>query len=757
MKKSIPLPFCWPKQFHGECYINLIRTTQSIFGWDWGLSLPIQGFWIPPKLLITPFNLRFGELFKFYAYSITTEQVKTVWSSKINIEVIRNDRLHNHQLKGCISSYIKELNVFGRKCFTSREKLITMEVLRNHSNVKQWWPNGVHNGPYLYTLILYLTEGLNIVDRREYSIGFREVELIEDYVDPSKIGLGRTFYFKINGLPIFIKGANWIPARYMPGRQSTLMRNMTTDAFWLEKRLLRSAALSGVNLIRIWGGGRYEDDEFYTEADRLGLMIWHDMMFAVSTYPDKESNDTVEKEIRRQISRLHYHPSIIVWSTDNEVKQAIANGWYRPPMDPHLLGIYKSTFVDSILTVINEEEEEETSRKLINPWTTSKYKPRRCLISSPSNGYLTEKFRGLDPDPDNPHFGDIHFYTYSGDLWSESTFKLARFISEFGLQSIPSTLAWARSMTNISDSKQWNIFGILMEHRQHHPLGNRMLLLPLEYITEPVERQDPIRNYSRWAYISQLNQLMCLRAQINLYMRHKCRLKLSKSTVLFTDKLITMGTIYWQLNDIWSAPSWSTIDSAGQWKLSHYAAIKEFYNIPKWGRIAIHNKDKKIVEADWIPNVQSEDNIIFPSEFELICYTIWSFKPIHRSVLNIPGKTNLQCPITILNITVEDLNKLCHFNDRKGRILQIRMKINSKYTNSDGNLLLLDEPNKIRKWPQKAGKGLTLKSIELVEENDTLSKLQQNAPFQTNHIYKLIIKAESPELFVYLDLDAKLM
>ncbi|CAH8853909.1 unnamed protein product [Trichobilharzia szidati] len=753
-RKSIPPPVCWPGRFHGECHINLVRTTQSIFGWDWGLSLPIQGFWVPPKLIISSSlpssasGLRFGEGFKFYAYSEQHESKQT-WNAEISVEIVINAVHYRRYSKPCISAYIKGLNVFSRKCFTLKEKsMIHFEILRNYSNVKLWWPIGIQTGPYLYTLVLYLTDGFyRLIDRKEYSVGFREVELIQEYVEPSDTGFGRTFYFKINNLPVFIKGANWIPARYMPGRQDTLTRNTSGDIFWLEKRLLRSAALSGINLIRIWGGGRYENDEFYNEADKLGLMIWHDMMFAVSTYPDKESTDTVDLEIKRQISRLHYHPSIVVWSTDNEVKQAIANGWYQRPMDPNLLSIYKSRFIDSIFTVINKEE--ATSHR-----SKSKYKPRVCLISSPGNGYMTEQFKGLDPDPDNPLFGDIHFYIYFGNLWSESNFKVSRFISEFGLQSMPSALAWARSITNISDSKQWNIFDSLMNHRQHHSLGSVMLQLPLEYINAPIEKQDPIRNYSRWAYISQLNQLMCLRAQINLYMRNKCRLKISTSTVLNTDKLITMGTIYWQLNDIWSAPSWSTIDSSGQWKLSHYAAIREFYDIPKWGRIAIHNKDDAVIEADWIPNVQTNDNTVYiPNEFEIICYTIWSFEPTYREILNISSVKNGQCPISVLNKSLKDLNKLCRFNGKSGRIIQVGMKVGQKYKQSDGGLLLLDAPKKIQDFPKDAGSGLRLKSIQSLTGKDNLSAYQQMAPFQTNYIYELIIEAKSPELFVNLDLD----
>ncbi|VDQ02389.1 unnamed protein product [Trichobilharzia regenti] len=170
-RKSLPPPLCWPGRFHGECYINLVRTTQSIFGWDWGLSLPIQGFWIPPKLIISSSSgLRFGEGFKFYAYSE-------------HIEVVMNAVHYRRYSRPCISAYIKGLNVFSRKCFTLKDdekSMINFEILRNHSNVKLWWPNGIQTGPYLYTLMLYLTDGLyHLIDRKEYSIGFREVELIQ--------------------------------------------------------------------------------------------------------------------------------------------------------------------------------------------------------------------------------------------------------------------------------------------------------------------------------------------------------------------------------------------------------------------------------------------------------------------------------------------------------------------------------------------------------------------------------------------------
>ncbi|KAK4470596.1 hypothetical protein MN116_006136 [Schistosoma mekongi] len=750
-KKPIPLPICWPDRFHGECHVNLVRTTQSTFGWDWGLALPIQGFWTLPQLVISPFGLRFNERFKFYAYS-QKSQFK-IWSAEIIVGIVKNTLLYNRLSRACIFSYVDELNVFGRKCFRIDSEEINMKVVHNQSNVRLWWPSGTETGPYLYKLTLYLTVGFNqIVDKKEYSVGFREVELIQDHVNSSQIELGRTFYFKINDLPIFIKGANWIPATYMPGRQYTLMRNISNDHLWLEKRLLRSASLSGVNLIRIWGGGRYENDEFYKEADRLGLMIWHDMMFAVATYPDKERNDTIEEEIRRQISRLHYHPSIIIWSTDNEVKQAIANGWYARPMDSTLLGIFKSRFVDSIFNVVNDEENGQSLTKHLK---VSEYKSRTCLISSPGNGYRTQTFEGLDPDPDNPLFGDIHYYTYSGDLWSESNFIVGRFISEFGLQSIPSPLAWARSISNISNPTQWDTFGSLMDHRQHHQLGHEMLRLALQYITEPTSRHDPIRNYSRWAYVSQLNQLMCLRTQINLYMRHKCRLSISSKLTITSDKPITMGTIYWQLNDIWSAPSWSTIDSAGQWKLSHYAAIKEYYDMPKWGRIALHKNNEDVIEADWIPNVQTKSDILFPNEFELICSTIWSFDPTYREVLRTSVQKPTQCPITVLKKPLRDLDKLCHFNGRKGRMIQIVMKNNTEHIKNDGNILLIDRPKKIDKWPENAGKGLRLKSMKSIEAKNLLN-IEQMAPFLTNHIYELIIEAKSPELFVNLELDPRL-
>ncbi|VDP84127.1 unnamed protein product [Schistosoma mattheei] len=236
-------------------------------------------------------------------------------------------------------------------------------------------------------------------------------------------------------------------------------------------------------------------------------------------------------------------------------------------------------------------------------------------------------------------------------------------------------------------------------------------------------------------------------------MRHKCRLKLTNFTIISTDKFITMGTIYWQLNDIWSTPSWSTIDSVGQWKLSHYNAIKEYYDLTKWGRIAIHHNNE-IIEADWIPN--TNHNNLFPIEFELICYTIWSFIPTYREILNISIKHYIQCPINILNKSLNDLNKLCHFNYRNGRIIQIIIRNNLYSIISDRNLLLLDKPIQIKIWPKNAGKTLQIKSIKLLNIMNNLLKIQKMAPFLTNHIYEIIIESKSPELFINLDIDPRI-
>ncbi|VDP92242.1 unnamed protein product [Echinostoma caproni] len=305
--KSPPPPDCWPSGFHGECHVNLVRSTQASFGWDWGPAFPIQGFWQPPQLIRSELGCRFGTGFRFFA-SISNGNNGSVrdfviapqtilWNAAVSVEVVFVPPMSDRLRSFCISYIVDDLiPKGGMQCFTRYRIMNKLDVpvnlLIRQSGVTPWWPNGIVTGPHTYRLQLKLitTKG-TVLDQTEHTIGFRLFDVIEQPVKPEQLSLGLSFYFRVNGLPVFAKGANWIPSRLLPGRSSGHMRLVNDTlplGFGSARQLLASAAVAGVNVIRIWGGGRYEPDSFYDEADRLGLMIWHDMMFAVSTYAKQD-------------------------------------------------------------------------------------------------------------------------------------------------------------------------------------------------------------------------------------------------------------------------------------------------------------------------------------------------------------------------------------------------------------------------------------------------------------------------------------
>ena len=303
--------------------------------------------------------------------------------------------------------------------------------------ITPWFPNGVANN----TQQLYrLNVSLSFPDSSEVSaqskrIGFRTIELVQDPVKPQ----GLTFYFKVNGLPFFAKGTNWIPAH-------VLMEELTPEYVRL---LLTSAKRANMNMMRVWGGGVYESDLFYEIADELGIMIWQDFMFACATYPaDDDFLRSVDAEVKTQIRRLQHHPSIAIWAGNNENEIGIAGWW--PQLDQYKVD-YRKLYVDHIMKIV---EDHDTSRPFVS--------------SSPSNGLESVKENYTASNPGSGFYGDVHFYDDGAELWNYHEFPNARFVSEYGFQSYPSVSTYLRALPKenltfpIEDS---------VEHRQHHPGG----------------------------------------------------------------------------------------------------------------------------------------------------------------------------------------------------------------------------------------------------------------------------------------------
>jgi beta-mannosidase len=305
-------------------------------------------------------------------------------------------------------------------------------------------------------------------------IGFREVELIQDPLPG-----GSSFYFKVNNISIWAKGANWIPPDAFSSR-------VTPTQY---RRYLQSMREANMNIIRVWGGGQYGPDVFYELADEMGLLVWQETMFACATYPTYESFlASVSIEIAHQILRLQHHPSIILWSTNNENEVMLADNWYDIPSEqmPYYTADYSTLYFSTVIQTINRYD---TSRPI--------------LSSSPSDGNETAD-QPISDNPGSEWMGDVHYYDYTSDCWDENTFPRPRFASEYGYQSFPSFI----SLKVVSQPLDWEWDSPFMYHRQHHENGNDQIMDMLKLHFRVPNNRNLVQNFSDTLFLVQVCLLL---------------------------------------------------------------------------------------------------------------------------------------------------------------------------------------------------------------------------------------------------------
>ncbi len=475
---------------------NLVRKVQCHSGWDWGPCLMVAGIYGGVTLESAPgiidyVTTRLSRAGKKWTVLVTVEYTSAVDETlELSASVAGTEKRATAEVQRGANSWQLRLNV------TSPEL---------------WWPAGYGAQP-LYELTVSIGDATS-----KKGIGFRTVNIkgVDDR-------LGRSMTVRVNGTDIFCKGANWIPMDAMPARQTAARY----------ERLLGDVSAANMNMIRIWGGGQYENDLLYDICDRNGILIWHDMMFACSLYPSNRGFlDSVREEIEHQIKRLKDHPSIALWCGNNEDVGAIT--WFNESRnDP---GRY---FVD--YDRLNEGVIGETIRALDpdRPWWPS----------SPS--------AGPDDFTDCWHVsgrGDMHYWSvwHEGKSFDSYHDVTPRFCSEFGYQSFPSP----ETVASYAAKSERNVTSPVMEHHQRHPRGNSIILENFSrYFRFP-------EGFENMLYLSQVQQALAMKTAVEYWrsLRPVC-----------------MGTLYWQINDNWPVASWSSVEYTGRWKLLHYAA-RRFY------------------------------------------------------------------------------------------------------------------------------------------------------------------------------------
>uniref|UniRef100_A0A915PW02 beta-mannosidase n=1 Tax=Setaria digitata TaxID=48799 RepID=A0A915PW02_9BILA len=533
-------PVCPVSDFRGECSINFIRKIQASFSWDWGPSFPTVGIWEPISVegVHYIFMEKISAVVSFKKQHFIVSVRVTVWSA-VKVRYVR------------VILSLPEIPIIDQ--FTTSFKRMDRNIVQRtmlipNDTVDRWWPNG-SGKQKLYKLVANISyKGQQF--SKESRVGFRTVELIQDYVNSEEPALGRHFYFLINGQAIFLKGSNWIPLSAFPARNHRSR----------EKFLLESARESNMNALRVWGGGRYESDHFYDLADELGLLIWQDIMFACALYPvDEQYLNNVREEVFAQVERLGHHPSIFIWAGNNENELGVRQWFFAA----------NYSFSDSVADYMKLYN--GTVRSVIAKLDTS----RPYLLSSPTNGVESEREGGVAKYPSDEKYGDIHFYDEWNNLWKDSTYHIPRCSSEYGVQSFPrkeTMLKW------LNDS-DWSYTSEKMRHRQHHPGGFlTQLSMVFSHFRIPRECGETVNNciylktksfMDRFVYLSQFHQAIAYQVQTEHYRRWRGRL-------LNDGRGNTMCALYWQLNDLWAAPTWSTIDFELSWKPAHYFARRFF-------------------------------------------------------------------------------------------------------------------------------------------------------------------------------------
>ena len=478
-------------------YGNMLRKPACDFGWDWNIALAPMGLYGTVKLR------------RLDAARIEHAMVKQIHLANGSVEL--HVAVTLFAAGPCRVPVDFDLD--GRQERVDCDVNAGETVIRHVFEIERprlWWPAG-SGEQALYALDVTIPG-----DHVRRLVGIRKVELL---TDPD--AAGSRFAFRVNGREIFCKGANWIPADALFSRTSPVK----TEA------LLRSAVDAHMNMIRIWGGGRYEEDWFYDLCDRLGLMVWQDFMFACNLYPcTAQFLDNVTVEVDYQVRRLSHHASIVLWCGDNELVGAL--NWFeasRKDRDRYLVAY------DRLNRTI-----EVAARKAngdIVWWP-----------SSPSCGYL--------------NFGDAWHADGSGDMhfwsvWHENesfdhyrTVK-PRFCSEFGFQSYTSNLL----IGGFTDRKDLNIASPVMEVHQKNVGGNeRIAGTMFRYFRFP-------RDFANFVYLSQIQQGLAIKTAVEYWRSLKPH---------------CMGTLIWQLNDTWPVASWASLDYGGNWKAMHYQARRFF-------------------------------------------------------------------------------------------------------------------------------------------------------------------------------------
>ncbi|MBM3435788.1 MAG: glycoside hydrolase family 2 protein, partial [Bacteroidetes bacterium] len=480
------------------------------YGWDWGPRFVTSGIWKPVYLRSWD-NARIAD-----------------------VQVVQKSLLEN---LATLTANLEILSVKNQECTLKINDIVndtiladnTISLQKGKNNVTVnfeipkpllWWPNGMGDQS-LYSLD-FIIQASGTSDTISENIGLRTIERVQN-----KDSVGESFYFTVNGIPVFMKGANYIPQDNFPSR--------VTDERY--QAVIRSAVDANMNMLRVWGGGIYENDIFYDLCDEYGILVWQDFMFACTMYPgDSAFLENVREEAVQNVKRLRNHACLALWCGNNEIDEGWHNwGWqkamnYSASDSTEVWNNYLEIFENILHGAVS----------LYSPYTP--YTPSSPRIGWGHEEAMTE--------------GDMHYW---GVWWGEQPFevyeeKVGRFMSEYGFQGFPDIV----TLDSCLNAEDLNLGSKALLNHQKHPRG-------MELINTYMSREYEVPNsFEDYCYVSQLVQAYGIRKAIEAHRRAMP---------------VCMGTLYWQLNDCWPVISWSSTDYYHRWKALHYFVKEAFQDL----------------------------------------------------------------------------------------------------------------------------------------------------------------------------------
>lgn len=487
------------------------RKAPYSYGWDWGIRLATCGIWRPVRLV-------FSDVARIEDYYVRQASVS---ASKADVD----NRLEiTNVTSQPVSALLKVAYHYSANDTKEVQKQIELRPGENTvslpvmiDNPHLWMPNG-WGEPSLYKFTASVSvDGVEVASQ-ERQVGLRSIRVVMEDDEH-----GKSFYFEVNGYPMFAKGANFIP-------DDALLPNVTTERY---KRIFEDVKAANMNMLRVWGGGIYEDDKFYDEADRNGILIWQDFLFACTTYPhDPLFLKRVEAEAEYNIKRLRGHASLAMWCGNNEIYEGVRYwGW-------------KNKYTAEAFAEMNRGY-DILFRQLLPDMVKRFDSDRFYMHGSPyeANWGRPESWKIADSHNWGTWYGRKPFESFDSEI--------PRFMSEYGFQAFPEM----KTIRTFAEEKDFELESPVMNAHQKATIGNALIKQTMSlYYKVPAKFEDLV-------YVGLVLQGQGMRHGIEAHRRNRP---------------YCMGSLFWQLNDSWPVVSWSSIDYYGNWKAMQYQSQRAF-------------------------------------------------------------------------------------------------------------------------------------------------------------------------------------